>query len=76
MLRLRRILARLRNLFRNHRAEQELAREVQAHLVLLADDFERRGMPPEDGAGEAACDQLNKASSHDWASSHIGVGSK
>jgi macrolide transport system ATP-binding/permease protein len=48
MARLRRIAARIRNLFRNHRAEEELAREVQSHLVLLADDFERRGMPPEE----------------------------
>jgi macrolide transport system ATP-binding/permease protein len=45
---IRRIAARLRNLFRSHRAEEELAREVQSHLVLLADDFERRGMPPEE----------------------------
>ena len=48
MARLRRLVARFRNLFRNHRAEEELAREVQSHLVLLADDFERRGMPPEE----------------------------
>src|SRR5580692_3301307 len=48
MLRLRRMLARLGSLFRNNRAEQELAREVASHLSLLADDFERRGMPPEE----------------------------
>ena len=48
MMHLRRILARLGNLFRNNRAEQELAREVASHLVLMADDFERRGMSRED----------------------------
>jgi predicted permease len=48
MSRSRRILSRFRNLFRNNRAEEELAREVAAHLALLADDFERRGMSPEE----------------------------
>ncbi len=48
MARLRRLLARFRSLFRNNRVEQELAREVASHLTLLADDFERRGMSPED----------------------------
>jgi hypothetical protein len=31
-----------------YRAEEELAREVASHLTLLADDFERRGMSPEE----------------------------
>src|SRR6202451_1446615 len=44
----RRIIARLRSLSANRRAEEELAREVAAHLALLADDFERRGMSPEE----------------------------
>ncbi len=48
MARLRRLLARFRSLFRNNRVEQELAREVASHLDLLAEDFERRGMSPED----------------------------
>ena len=48
MSRSRRILSRFRNLFRNNRVEEELAREVASHLVLLADDFERRGMSPEE----------------------------
>src|ERR1700678_601681 len=48
MARWRRILSRFRNLFRNNRAEEELAREVASHLTLLADDFERRGMAPEE----------------------------
>src|ERR1700733_15763918 len=48
MMPLRRILARLRNLFRDNRAEQELAREVASHLALMADDFECRGMSREE----------------------------
>ena len=44
----RRNLSRFRNLFRNNRAEEELVREVASHLTLLADDFERRGMSPEE----------------------------
>jgi hypothetical protein len=48
MSRSRRILSKFRNLFRNNRAEEELDREVGSHLLLLADDFERRGMSPED----------------------------
>src|SRR5258708_20600117 len=44
----RRIVAKLRNLLANKRAEEDLAREVASHLTLLADDFERRGMPPEE----------------------------
>src|SRR6202012_5307854 len=48
MSRLRRGLSRLNALFRNNRAEEELAREVESHLTLLADDFKRRGMSPEE----------------------------
>ncbi|MGC1423526.1 MAG: ABC transporter permease [Terracidiphilus sp.] len=48
MARFRRFLAKLRDKFRNNRAEQELAREVASHLSLLADEFERRGMSQED----------------------------
>ena len=48
MSRARRILSKFRDLFRNHRAEEELAREIASHLILLADDFERSGMPPEE----------------------------
>jgi predicted permease len=44
----RRTLARFRSLLANQRAEEDLAREVASHLALLADDFERRGMPPEE----------------------------
>ena len=48
MARWRRIIARLRNLLASKRAEEDLAREVASHLTLLADDFERSGMPPEE----------------------------
>ena len=44
----RRIVAQLRSLLANKRAEEDLAREVASHLTLLADDFERRGMSPEE----------------------------
>jgi predicted permease len=47
MSRSRRVLSRFSGLFRNNRAEDELAREVASHLALLADDFERRGMSPD-----------------------------
>ena len=48
MMHWRRIIAKLRSLFANKRAEEDLAREVASHLTLLADDFERRGMSPEE----------------------------
>src|SRR6202034_2101798 len=48
MARWRRIIAKLRGLVANKRAEEDLARGVASHLTLLADDFERRGMSPEE----------------------------
>src|ERR1700684_4245312 len=53
MVHWRSILAQLPNLLVNRRAEEDLAREVASHLTLLADDFGRRGMSPEE-AGLAA----------------------
>jgi predicted permease len=44
----RRIVAKLRNLLADKHAEQDLAREVASHLTLLTDDYERRGMLPEE----------------------------
>jgi hypothetical protein len=41
-----RFFARFLTLFRGGRAERELAREVESHLALLRDDFERRGLAP------------------------------
>ncbi len=45
---MRRFLYRILHpvLFRN--AENELNREINSHLALLQDDFERKGLPPED----------------------------
>jgi len=48
MGRWRRIVAQCRAHFSNKRAEADLAREVAAHLTLLADDFESRGMSREE----------------------------
>src|SRR4030095_8686495 len=45
---IRRFLAKLRNFVFRGRAEREMAREIDAHLVLLQDDFERRGLKPDE----------------------------
>src|SRR5262245_59642910 len=45
---LRRFLLRLRDFARPDRAEADLAREVEAHLGLLEDDFRRRGLDPDE----------------------------
>lgn len=45
---MRRFFSRFANVFRGHSAERELAREVDSHLALLQEEFERRGMPPEE----------------------------
>src|SRR5262245_20205196 len=50
---MRRFLARLANVFRPERAEEDLEREVAAHLALLEDEYRRRGMS-EDEARFAA----------------------
>ncbi len=44
----RRIIAKLRSFVANKDAEEDLTREVTSHLTLLADDFERSGMSPEE----------------------------
>jgi len=46
--RFRRIIARISKFLVREQAEEDLAREVASHLTLLADDFERRGMSPEE----------------------------
>ncbi len=48
MWRLRRFVRRLINVVRPDRAEPDLAREIRAHLALLEDEFQRRGMTAED----------------------------
>ena len=43
---MRRFLAKLATLFKRGSAERDLTREVEAHLALLQDEYELRGMPP------------------------------
>jgi macrolide transport system ATP-binding/permease protein len=45
---MRRFLLRLASLFRGRQAERELSREIEAHLALLQEDFERTGLSPEE----------------------------
>jgi len=45
---MRRLLLRLINVFRPERAEDDLEREMAAHLALLEDEYRRRGMSEED----------------------------
>jgi macrolide transport system ATP-binding/permease protein len=47
---MRRFFARLTSLFRRRSEERELAREIEAHLALLREDFERRGLSQEEAA--------------------------
>jgi predicted permease len=47
---MRQFFSKLMNLFRRNAPEQELTREIAAHLALLQDDFERRGMTSEEAA--------------------------
>jgi predicted permease len=53
MKHLRRIFLKFYLLFANSKVEAELAREIDAHLALLEDEYLRRGMAPE-GARRAA----------------------
>jgi len=48
MARWRRIVAKFCNILATRQAEEDLAREVASHLTLLADDFERSGMSPDE----------------------------
>src|SRR6476661_6856391 len=45
---MRRTLAKLTNLISPRRAEREMAREIDAHLALLQDEFQNHGMPPKE----------------------------
>jgi len=47
---MRRFCARIANLFRRAHAERQMAREIDSHLALIAEDFERTGMPPQEAA--------------------------
>jgi predicted permease len=53
MANLRRALRRIAALFRRRAAEDELARELAAHLALLEDEHRRRGLPPGDARAAA-----------------------
>ena len=53
MRHLRRLFAKLHSLLRPGCAERELGREVSAHLALLEDEFQRRGMCPDQARFEA-----------------------
>src|SRR5205814_5630459 len=48
MKHLRRIFLKFYLLFNNSKVEAELAREIDAHLALLEDEYLRQGMTPED----------------------------
>ncbi len=50
---LRRAVLRLYNVLRPGRAERQLAKEIDAHLALLEEDFRRRGLPPEEARAAA-----------------------
>src|SRR5579871_103041 len=50
---MRRFFAKLKNVFSHRSAERDLTREVDAHLALLQDEFERQGMKPEDARFQA-----------------------
>jgi predicted permease len=43
---IRRLMAKLVNVVRSDRAERELAREIEAHLALLEEEYRRRGLAP------------------------------
>jgi putative ABC transport system permease protein len=47
MWRIRLLLLRLVNTFRRGRAEQQLSREIEAHLAILEEDYRKRGLSPE-----------------------------
>lgn len=50
---MRRFSAKLASLFRSRAAERELAREIDSHLGILQEEFEARGMSPEEAKAAA-----------------------
>jgi predicted permease len=50
---MRRLFVRLWNAARPHRAEREAAREISAHLTLLEEELQRRGLAPQEAQREA-----------------------
>lgn len=72
-----RFLARLANVFRARRAENELAREIQSHLMMLQEEFERRGLSPGEAkmAAHRAYGNLEQAKDlHRDARSYVWMG--
>jgi len=63
---LRRSFSRFVNAVRHGAAESALAREIDAHLALLQDEFERRGMSAEDAryAARRAFGGVEQAQEH------------
>jgi putative ABC transport system permease protein len=53
MHRLLRFVRRLLNVVRPHQRDDELAREIAAHVTLLEDEYRRRGRSPEEARREA-----------------------
>jgi hypothetical protein len=50
---LRRLVLRFYNVLRPGRAERQLAKEIDAHLAILEEDFRRRGLSPDDARAAA-----------------------
>ena len=72
---MRRFLFRLANVFRRDRADEEVTREIKAHLALLEDDYRRRGMTADEarlaarralGSAAHAADLHRDARSFAW----------
>ena len=72
---MRRFFIRFTNLFRRRSAEYELSREIEAHLGLLQEDFESRGLSPDEaklaarrayGGVEQAREMQRDARSFPW----------
>src|SRR4030095_9184155 len=75
MSQLQRFVRRLVNVLRGSRADDQLSRELDAHLRLIQDDFERRGMSSDEarraarrafGGVEQAKEQQRDARSFVW----------
>ena len=75
MSQVKRLIRRLVSVLRGSRADDQLSRELDAHLRLMQDDFERRGMSPDDarraarrafGGVEQAKEQQRDARSFVW----------
>src|SRR5262245_64828477 len=47
------LLSRVRALFESRRLDTEFSREIDSHLDMLAEDYVRRGMTPEQARREA-----------------------